>query len=92
MGSNLINDGVLEIKDNADFNHEFASSHGGYGDIDLSKSLAYNIEYGYSNRDQPWNEPRDFMNETKKDIKSSNSHVEVLKIALRKKLGSDVVK
>ena len=91
MKSNLINDGVLEIKDNADFNHDFASIHGGYGDIDLSKSLSFNIEFGYGSMSQPWNEPRDFMNETKKDIKSSNSHVEVLKGALRKRLG-DVVK
>jgi len=92
MESNLINDGVLEVKDNADFNHDFASIHGGYGDIDLSKSLAYNIEYGYGSMSQPWNEPRDFINETKKDIKSSNSHVEVLKGALRKRLGSDIIK
>ena len=92
MKSNLINDGVLEIKDNADFNHDFASIHGGYGDIDLSKSLSFNIEYGYGNKEYPWNEPRDFMNETKKDIKSSNSHVEVLKGALRKRLGNDVIK
>jgi len=92
MKSNLINDGVLEVKDNADFNHDFASEHGGYGDIDLSKSLAYNIEYGYGSMSQPWNEPRDFINETKKDIKSNNSHVEVLKGALRKRLGNDVVR
>jgi len=92
MKSNLINDGVLEIKDNAYFNHDFASIHGGYGDIDLSKSLSFNIEYGYGNKEYPWNEPRDFMNETKKDIKSSNSHVEVLKGALRKRLGNDVIK
>ena len=92
MKSNLINDGVLEVKDNADFNHDFASEHGGYGDIDLSKSLAYNIEYGYGSMSQPWNEPRDFINETKKDIKSNNSHVEVLKGALRKRLGNDFVR
>ena len=91
MSSTLINDGVLEVKDNADFNHDFASNHGGYGDVDLSKSLSYNIQYGYGDRDQPWNEPREFITETKKDIKSSNSHVEVMKNALRKRLG-DVVK
>ena len=91
MESNLINDGVLKITDNADFNHDFASRHGGYGDIDLSKSLSFNIEYGYGNKEYPWNEPRDFMNKTKKDIKSSNSHVEVMKNALKKRLG-DVVK
>jgi len=91
MESNLINDGVLEIKDNADFNHDFASSHGGYGDIDLSKSLSFNIEFGYGSKNQPWNEPRNFMNETKKDIKSSNSHVEVMRNALKKRLG-DVIK
>ena len=61
MESNLINDGVLEIKDNADFNHDFASNHGGYGDIDLSKSLAYNIEYGWGNKSTDFSEPRPFM-------------------------------
>jgi len=91
MSSTLINDGILEVKDNADFNHDFASNHGGYGDIDLSKSLAYNIEYGYGSKSQPWNEPRDFIAETKKDIKNSNSHIEVLRNALKKRLG-DVVK
>ena len=92
MESTLIDDGVLKVQDNADFNHDFASSHGGYGDVDLSKSLSFNIEYGYGDKDSPWNEPREFITKAKEDIKDSNSHVETMKIALKKRLGSDSVK
>ena len=90
--STLINDGVLKITDNADFNHDFASSHGGYGDVDLSKSLSFNIEYGYGTLDQPWNKPRQFIKGTREDIKDSNSHVETMKNALRRRLGNSAVK
>ena len=92
MESTLIDDGVLKVTDNADFNHDFASSHGGYGDVDLSKSLSYNIQYGYGDKDSPWNEPREFITKAKEDIKDSNSHVETMKNSLKKRLGNDVVK
>jgi len=93
MESTLIDDGVLKVQDNADFNHEFASMYDrGYGGVDLSKSLSENIEYGYGSMSRIWNKPRRFIKNTKEDIKDSNSHVETMKIALRKRLGNSAVK
>jgi len=93
MESTLIDDGVLKVQDIADFNHEFASMYGrGYGGVDLSKSLSFNIEYGYGTLDQPWNKPRQFIKGTREDIKDSNSHVETMKNALRRRFGNSAVK
>lgn len=90
MDSKLISDGVLEVTDNADFNHSFAYTYGGYGDIDISKSLTYNIEKGYGSEDMPWNEARPFIENTREEIQNSNLHSETMKKALRAR-GLDVV-
>jgi hypothetical protein len=83
MDSRLIQDGVLEVKNNADFNHPFAYTHGGYGDIDLDKSLTENIEFGYGLMDAPFNQPRPFIKNTREEIRSSRLHIEILKSALK---------
>ena len=90
MDSKLIQDGVLEVVDNADFNHPFAYTHEGDGDINTSKSLAFNIEYGYSDRSEPWNEPRPFIEKTKEEIQSKGLHTQIMKSALKAR-GIDVV-
>lgn len=88
MNSHLIEDGVLEVVDNADFNHSFAYNHGGYGGVDLGESLAHNIEFGYGN--DPWSKPRPFIKNTREEIRDKGLHVQTMKSALKTR-GIDVV-
>lgn len=90
MDSKLIEDGILEVVNNADFNHPFAYNHGGYGDVDLDESLAHNIEFGYGLQDAPFNQPRPFIKNTREEIKSKGLHVQAMKSALKAR-GIDVV-
>ena len=85
MDSKLIGDGLLEVVDNADFNHDFASRYSGYGGVDRSISLAYNIEKGYGNKSMPWNEERPFIEKTCDDIRDNHLHTEAMKKALIKR-------
>jgi len=57
----------------------------------LNMDLTYAIVHGYWGMDHWWNEPRDFLRKTRENLKSSNSHVEVMRNALKKRLG-DVIK
>lgn len=63
---------ILEVTNEADFNHAFAihSDTWEYGDVDLDRSLAYNIEYGYGAEDEWWNEPRPFIEKTREDMRN----------------------
>lgn len=88
MDSYLIQEGVLEVVNNADFNHPFAYNHGGYGGVDLGESLAHNIEFGYGN--DPWSKPRPFIKNTREEIGSKGLHVQTMKSALKTR-GIDVV-
>lgn len=90
MNSSLIADGLLEVSPDADFNHQFANAHGGYGAVDLDKSLAENIEYGYGSKTHWYDIPRPFVQESRDNLKSSKAHVECMKDGLRKK-GLEVV-
>ena len=45
-----VKDGVLEITNIADFNHEFALTHNGYGGVDRFKSWLKTSEGYQSNR------------------------------------------
>ena len=58
----------------------------------LDMDLTYAIIHGYWGMDHWWNEPRDFLQKTRENLKSSNSHVEVMRNALKKRLGSNVIK
>jgi len=83
MDSHLLESGLLEVVDNADFNHPFAYKYGGYGDIDLDKSLAENIEKGYGSMSEEWNEPRPFIKNTREEIRNSNLHTTTMKKGLQ---------
>lgn len=62
--------GVLEVTDDADFNHSFADEYNnGYGAVDMNESLAYNIEYGYGSKSEWWNKPRPFIEESREDMR-----------------------
>jgi len=92
MDSHLIGDGVLEVVNNNDFNHPWAYNHEGYGDIDTNKSLTFNIEYGYGDKDTVWNKSRSFIENTREEIRSKNLHIETMKSALKTRLGIGSVK
>ncbi len=90
MNSELISNGVLEVSPDADFNHPFASTHGGYGAVDLDKSLAENIEFGYGSKTHWYDIPRPFVQESKENLKKSKAHIDSMKDGLRAR-GLDVI-
>lgn len=57
-------DGVLEVTNEASYNTRYVG--GGINE----NSLAYNIEYGYGSRDEWYNEPRPFIEESRNDLKN----------------------
>lgn len=57
-------DGVLEVTNEASYNTRYIG-----GGID-ENSLAYNIEYGYGSKDEWWNEPRPFIEESREDLRN----------------------
>ena len=90
MNSELISNGVLEVSPDADFNHPFASTHGGYGAVDLDKSLAENIEFGYGSKTHWYDIPRPFVEESKENLKKSKAHIESMRDGLIKR-GLDIL-
>ena len=90
MNSELISNGVLEVSPDADFNHPFASTHGGYGAVDLDKSLAENIEFGYGSKTHWYDIPRPFVQESKENLKKSKAHIESMRDGLIKR-GLDIL-
>lgn len=90
MNSSLLSDGTLKISPNANFNHLFANTRG-YGEVDLTKSLAFNIEYGYGSKSHWYNVPRPFVQETVNKLKDNKAHVEALKTGLEDIFGKNNV-
>lgn len=88
MHHNLISSGVLEVTPQADFNYDFAENHGFpsiYGNVDYNKSLVSNIIGGYGDKSHPWNRPRDFVEDTRENLRRNKNHVESMKDGLRAK-------
>lgn len=86
--------GTLQVTNVADFNHEFARRINpdtdkpyGYGAVDMNKSLAYNIEYGYDSKEAWYNEPRPFVEKTRGELREGK-----FKDALRKGLNERGIK
>ena len=52
-----------------------------------NRDLDEAITYGYGNKNKWWNKPRPFENVAVENMKTTNSHVEVFKEALQKRLG-----
>lgn len=73
--------GILEVSNESDYNHTFESNHFGYGNVDLSEPLAYNIEYGYGSKSEWYNQPRPFIEESREDMRNGE-----FKAAMRKGL------
>lgn len=88
MSAELISDGVITITPDAERNQEF-NKYPGIG-YDTSKSLAENLVFGYGNRQYPWNQPRDFVEDTRENLKNGKAHIDAMRDGL-KELGLDVV-
>lgn len=92
MNAVLINSGVLSVTDDAPFNPDNTdgtyaptAEYDGqreYGEIDYSKSLAYNIEYGWGYQMTDYSRPRPFIEKTIENLKRNKNHVEALKDGL----------
>lgn len=81
MTVELVGDDTIKVTPDAERNTSYEFAGVGY---DTSKSLAENIIEGYGNRAHVWNQPRDFIEETKNNLKRNKHHVEVLKDGLEK--------
>jgi len=90
INTTLINSGELMITDDAPFNPY--NNDGTYkppaeegqietGEIDMSKSLGYNIEYGWGNQNTDYSEPRPFMMMAKRELDNG-----IVRSALKKGL------
>lgn len=78
----------LTITPDADRNMKYSFPGIGY---DISSSLAHNIVYGYGNKIEWYNKPRDFIKTAKENMEAAKSHVEVMKEGLRDRLGNSAV-
>jgi len=53
----------------------------------LNMDLTSAIVHGYWDKSEWWNMPRDFITATKKNIKETGGHIDVMRWALEKRLG-----
>jgi len=89
MNTELVSDGVIAITPNAERNKDF-SNFPGWG-YDENKSLAENLVFGYGNRQYPWNQPRDFVDDARNSLKSGKAHVEAMRDGLKEIFGNENV-
>lgn len=85
MSSELISSGVLIVIPKAERNMDF-SKYPGWG-YDTNKSLAQNLIEGYGNRQYPWNQPRDFIEDTRENLRRNKNHVEAMRDGLEEIFG-----
>ena len=88
MNAELVSSGILSVTPNAQRNREF-NEYPGWG-YNTDESLAQNLIEGYGNKQYPWNQPRDFIQDSRENLISNKNHVESLKDGLRKR-GLDVI-
>ena len=89
MNTELVSDGVIVITPNAERNKDF-NNFPGWG-YDENKSLAENLVFGYGNRQYPWNQPRDFVDDARNSLKSGKAHVEAMRDGLKEIFGNENV-
>lgn len=77
-----VSGGVLRVVDVAGFNENYGHEN---DSIDMGKSLAYNIEYGYGDKTAPYKAPRPFIQKATEEMKETKSHVNALAEGLSKR-------
>jgi len=80
MDATLISDGVIEIVDNAKPSRPWNNG----------RTLSENIEFGYNQKKNWWDQPRPFIAESKENLKKSKAHVDSMRDGLIKR-GLDVL-
>lgn len=73
MHHTVSQDGVLEVTDDAEAKNDW--------DMNLTEA----IEYGYSNRETWYNQPRPFMENARENLRDGKYHVERMKEGLEKR-------
>ena len=58
----------------------------------LNMDLTTAIVRGYGDMNHWWNEPRDFIGDAVKNMKETKGFIDVMKWAMQKRMGKDVVK
>ncbi len=86
--NHMVNNGELLVTDDAKRNMSYKFAGIGY---DISKSLTENIVSGYGDENRWYNRPRPFMDVAIENMKTSKSHIEVMKEALEDRLGKGTV-
>jgi len=74
--NHTIEGNTLIVTDDADYNSQY--------DIAGNKTLAYNIEKGYGDRDEWWKMPRPFIKNTMSELIANKRHVIAMKKGLRR--------
>ena len=80
MDATLISNGTVEIVDNAD----------SYNPWNNGRSLAENIEFGYNNKENWWDQPRPFISEAKQNLEETKAYVNSMRDGLIKR-GLEVI-
>ena len=84
-----VSNGQLIVMDNALRNKEYEYPGSGYDD---GRSLAYNMIMGYNNKNTWYNMPRNFIREARDNMKESGTLIEVMRGAMKKRMGVNNVK
>lgn len=83
MEVELVKNGTITVTNNTPVNEDY-SLH--YSDNSLTEMIITGTEYDYTGDGTgAYLEPRDFIEETKKDLVKTNYHVEALKNGLKKR-------
>ena len=80
MDATLISDGVIEIIDNAKPSRPWNNG----------RTLSENIEFGYNQKKNWWDQPRPFIAESKENLKNSKAHADSMRDGLIRR-GLDVI-
>lgn len=83
--NHTVRNGVLKVTNDAE--PYYSDSENG---LNNNWSLAENIEWGYGDRENWYNQPRPFTENTKEELLSSKKHIEAMKRGLKKR-GVDVI-
>ena len=84
-----VGNGQLIVMDNALRNMDYEYPGTGYDD---GRSLAYNMIMGYDERDTWYSQPRNFIGEAIDNMRQSGILTKVMREALQRRLGKDLIK
>lgn len=75
MDTILISNGVIEVVDNASSSRPWNNG----------RTLAENLEYGYNDMNNWWDQPRPFIQQSRENLEQNKNHVRSMRDGLRKR-------